>query len=634
MLAQGGHSTKERPEIQQAEAGSRNGSGPTEMKKDVLCDVGAGGAPAAEEIARPQELGKEQKRALLNFRDQVQYKDYKGLLKTLKALEGVANFGEGNYVIPVKYMRKYSMLRENLLLLKNIIISNMKYSITNKKSVPSHVVEIIGVLSEKYNCNVKNTIIVWISNTYMAQYGGCIRGTLKGLSDTGKVLGLLLELRDKCKLQYSYLPIWWNISNAVAMDLSVLVKNRLIEIIAAGKFGEKEYLQSLAEVMDFERRHPVSGRSHAQSSEHGIFSRRPEASETVIDVLEDISNEASILSIKNGPDRLERNILSSSYLASIEIFISHELRGLEQTELVFVSAGEDKDRNPRMDIYSVFNVVATTLSKLLYFRNNNVFRTFLEIADALLAQLIAKRTRCDQHMRSVLSVLELVFYTRETADQLARKVKILAQGGTAECTKTLKSLEALEELCYEMAKDNVGLHVKKQRLFRGLRKKRSEYVLEKESEELLKKISGDAALIAEVISQKRREVLRRYMSVLGEVLFYKLLEARMSRTKAETLLAEMSRIEYEVARLEASLADAPGTHSSAQDSGREGGRCTMMETIKTYAKIFLVDPGNSEQFFANFQGISSGVFIFQQIIERLEDRRYNKDLMELQNRAR
>lgn len=116
-----------------------------------------------------EPLNKEHKKALSNFRDQVRYKDYKGLIKTLLVLESAILHPE-MYNVPEKYKGKFAMIQENILLLKNILISDIKHSISTEKTLEKSVVLISTLLSEKFVSDVQASIVTWIANTALSAH--------------------------------------------------------------------------------------------------------------------------------------------------------------------------------------------------------------------------------------------------------------------------------------------------------------------------------------------------------------------------------------------------------------------------------------------------------------------------------
>jgi hypothetical protein len=527
------------------------------------------------------EISREQKKALNAFRTQVQYKDYRGLEKTLRVLSGID--GE-KCLIPPKYMGKYSGTRESVLLLKNILISDVKHAVANRKTISPSVVEIVNILSEQYRCSLLSTIVTWISNTYMRQYTERLRKSIKKLPDIEKAISIMGEVKEKAQMEYAYLPVWWNVSNAVLMDLGVVVKNRIIEIISTEKFSEQEYLKALEEAISFEKKHlSTLLRKSYREEEEGILG-----------FLETLSKETSL-----APEAGHRNVLSSAFVPSIEILIKDTLREIEKKEILFEGGDES-------ELYGVFETIASSLSRLLYFRTPRVFRAFIEIVEEYLSRTIARMGAAKRSV-AVFALMDSLEYVEETSISLISKVSSLSSF-PVDSSRILREIDGVSERAYDMLLDSLSHETKK---IPGLREMR-------DTEALRRKISEEVEIIGGC--RRKREILSRYADALGEILFRGIAEMRMNKERAAEILTQISSVE--------------NLFMWAEEKMGAVKKPTMITIIKIYLKVFLVDPREEKLFVDNFRSISRGLFSFEQVVRNLENRRANTSLMEEYLRGR
>lgn len=524
-------------------------------------------------------LTKEQKKALLNFRDQVQYKDYRGLVKTLRALKEVAE--SKTYVIPVKYIDRYNMLKETLLLLKNIVISDIKYVVSSKKRMASNTVEIASILSEKYGYNIKHTIVTWISNSFIERYSPSLKGVVK-LSDVAESLALLEDLKDKIEVEYSYLPIWWNIGGSVITDLSIVLKSEILKIVSQGSFTDSEYTGSLDKVIAFEKKYLVVKFKEEQAVTGGT---------DPLSVLEDISNELSPVA----DERMSSNVLSSAFLPSIGIFVREGFSLAAQLSLSL------SEREPS---YLLFNEVAQILSRLLYFKNTGVFAVFLQEVDKHVAGLL--RETALPKKTAVITSLEISYYIKETMLQLTEKLRVLSTQPCISCTLTLQELLRIEDALSQQMKKETKQFIKRFKIYKGLGKGE----VEKDTELLIPRILDDLSFISD--TSNKAAIFHAYTTSLSDLLLANTLSIPLSREASKSFLIEISKIENVLHKEELKLC------TSARS----------LNPLKLYLKIFLIDPSEVSLFVINFNKISNGIFLFKQVLERLEDKRYNEQLMD------
>ncbi|KAI5192521.1 hypothetical protein NECID01_1970 [Nematocida sp. AWRm77] len=560
-------------------------------------------APGEEKSNGPSEacveqLSKEHKKALTNFRDQVRYKDYKGLVKTLHVLESLAAHPE-KYSIPEKYSAKYAQVQENILLLKNIVISDIKYSISNDKGLDKSVVILSTLLSEKYVSDVQTSIVTWMSNISLSAHTKELQKVDK-LSGVDKLLEKLLSIKDQIGIKTAHLPIWWNISKIVLGDLSVVVKNRLVQIISKGEFSASEYLTALHLCVEFEKTYLTNrnrSRKPGSPQDKNMLRVSPD-SPVHLKLLEDISTEKPLCKEEVG-----ENSLSLAFIPHIDVFVKHELASLSHGRLLFL------DDTVHSSIYAVYTLLAQTLSKLAYFRFPETGHAFLFHADTFISQMVLRSSfSCAD--KNFISGVESVSYMRDTASQMLQKLESVFRITNLQAPSTENALNSLENRIY------TSFTTVMQKRFLFLNKKVvAERKLYKSLDVLLETLISEIKSISKLAFSSKKEVLGEWLGILGQSLFRALSEMKITSECAEYLLCFMSALEVPVkSAIQATRISIPL-------------EVTIIDRAKIYIKLFLVSPAHTKEFINNFQTMSNGLFDFHQVLEKVS-RKHHRLLVE------
>jgi len=551
---------------------------------------------ATEGIFR-EELNKEHKKALSNFRDQVRYKDYRGLIKTLSILEPVILAPE-KYLVPERYAGKHKMVHENILLLKNIVISDIKHSVGSEKGLEKSIFMLSTILFEKFGADVQVSVVTWMCNTAIARHREELEGFEK-LSDVGVALERLLAIREQIGVKTAHLPIWWNVSKVVLCSLSVIVKNKLMKITEYRKYTEKEFLAALQICIDFEKTH--LGKKHTERVSERIDKRSeakdraglglPEDAPSHLKLLADISTERPDYTEEMGP-----NPLSAAFFNNIDIYVKKEISFLIGKTLVF------HQEAVHQSVYSVYSQLAQTLSNLTYFRFPNAGAVLLRCADQVVSQAIRKSpfSHADSNF---ISGIESVFYMRETTRQMVQRVESLFGIAETDCPEIFSALEDLENRIYA----SFGYAMQKRVEFLN-RNSIAEERLSASLKSLLDKLGLEIEALSKLVFSPQDEVLCEWLEILGQSLFYALSELKPLPETAAQLLCFMSSLEVPLlnAILTKKIYKEAPTH--------------ILERTKIYLKLFVVSPGNSKEFVENFQKISNGLFDFHQILVKVSKR--------------
>lgn len=547
-----------------------------------------------------EEITKEQKKALYNFRDQVRYKDYKGLLRTLEALEPVVIHPE-RFIIPEKYISKYNMIQENILLLKNILISDIKYSITNEKALEKSVVFISTILTEKYLADVQSSIVTWMSNVTLAAYTKEIQ-RIERLTDTGKYLSTLLEIKNKVGISTAHLPIWWNISKVILHDLSVVFKNKLIRIIDKGGFSNSEYLKSLHECVEFEKMYLTTRNKHKRISSPTEVSvlKLSESSPVHLQLLDDISKEHPIYE-----EKINENSLSLAFIPYIRIYIESELEIINGKKILFSSSGIDPS------IYEIYTVITQSLSRIIYFKFPSVAHAFLAYVDASISRKIEKCTFSDAEAYFI-SAIESIYYIKETTFQMLMHLESIF--GVAKISAP-KTFNALDDLCNRIYSEYTTVLYKKTH-FLGMHTV-SDKRFQRHTEELLEHLLSIVNELSSLSFANKEEILEEWLEILGQTIFSIVIKIRITTDRAEKLLFFMSA-------LEVPLKNAIST------TLLQNVCISTFDRAKLYLKVFLTSPEEADMFIANFFMLSNGIFSFHQIIANIS-KKYHKSLISQYN---
>ncbi|KAI5172533.1 hypothetical protein NEFER03_1608 [Nematocida sp. LUAm3] len=562
--------------------------------------------PKTEEEMHPdakdlkEEITKEQKKALFNFRDQVRYKDYKGLIRTLSELECLVK-DPGKYFIPDKYLVKFKMTQENILLLKNILISDIKYSISNEKGLDKSVVLLSTPLSEIYLSDIRSSIVTWMSNTTLSLYSKEVQ-KIEKLSEIDKVLKMLLVIKDQVGIKTAHLPIWWNISKVVLSDLSIILKNKLIRIIDKGEFTNVEYLSALKLCIDFERVYLVSRNKRKNTSSPKEISvlKLSEASPKHLHLLEDISTEKPLCT-----EELNENSLSLAFIPHIKIYIENELKPISAQKIFF------SDRSIHSSTYSIYTSLTHLLSKLAYFNFPSVGHTFLSLTDSMVSAIISSSS-FNNAEKNFLSGMETIYYIHETTIQMIQHLQDLFGITHLSSPKTLDALDDLSLRVYS----SYSATVYKRILFINT-KTAAEESIHSEIHALLSIVLPEVEAISSLLFSRKNEVLSEYVDILGQCLLNVLLSVKIDRQKSEYLLSCLSSLEVPL-------------KNSAYCLTENDTFIYALDRAKIYLKFFLVSPSDPKLFAENYLKLSNGLFHFHQIVTKTP-KKYHTQLIEEYN---
>ncbi|OAG29270.1 hypothetical protein NEDG_01343 [Nematocida displodere] len=563
-------------------------------RKETGCPGEASPRPESEEI------NKEHKKALSNFRDQVRYKDYKGLVKTLQSLETLMKKSH-QFVIPDKYAVKFNMVQENILLLKNIIISDIKCSIANDKALDKSIVVLSTLLSEKYAADVRNSIVTWVTNFTLAEETKNIE-QLASLSGIEAALDKLLRIKDSVGIKTAHLPIWWNISKVVLSNMTTVVKNRVERLVEKNAYTDTEYLHSLALCIDFEKTY-LSGKRQKHTSPQQEISalQLSTSSPTHLQLLEDISQEQPLFR-----EETSQNGLSAALVPRIDIYVASELSGLAEMRIVFEGNGVHPS------VYEVYTLLTQTLSKLIYFKYPEVGQAFLQLVDASVSRTIRKSTFSNSSKHFV-SGLETVEYIHTTTLQMLQRLEQIFFLTDLDAPKTFDALGDLSNRIF--ASLSVSLE---KRLFFLNRAVIHEQRLEQFGGEVFTRLTNDISAISLLVFSNKQEVLEEWLNVLGQAIFNGVVPLKLQIHHAADILSFMTALEVSLRQAISESGFAPCLHPS------------MIDSVKIYLKVFLVSSTNPKDFAENYQTISNGLFTFHQILAKTP-KKHRKPLIDAFN---
>ncbi|KAI5180643.1 hypothetical protein NEOKW01_0927 [Nematocida sp. AWRm80] len=541
------------------------------------------------------DLSREQKKSLSNFRDQVRYKDYKGLIRTLQVLEPVISTPK-RYCIPEKYQNRYEMIKENILLLKNIIISDIKYSISNDKGLDKSVVLMSTILSERYTSDVQLSIVTWMSNSVLNTYSKDIQ-KINTLEGTEKGLKLLLDIKDQIGIKTAHLPIWWNISKVILRDLTIVLKNTLSHIVNNGSFKENEYLDSLIKCMEFEKTYLSRTRNRTpQMHKNMPVLRVSEETAEHLKLLEDISTEQPLLA-----EEYNENSLTVAFIPHIHIYIHSLLKEIETKRLFFSGHTIDKGT------YEIYKILTSTLAKLAYFKFPSVGYSFLAMVDEMVADVI-NRSIFNDGENNYLSGIETVYYIRDTTKQMVYRLEQVFGISHIDSEHTIVALSDLVHKIYT----SYGISVQR-RLQYFSRPQKEEQALQKYLIDMLALLKEEINKFTQLIFSPKTEVIKEWLDILGESLFTQFTELSLSPERAKSLLCFMSSLEvplkaYILNKLEYTVP------------------VSVFDRTKLFLKIFISYPEAPKEFINNYHRISNGLFAFHQVLTKVP-KKYHKELI-------
>lgn len=552
-----------------------------------------------KEENKKQDLSKEQKKALASFQDQVRYKDYKGLIRTLKTLEDAIKNSE-KYTIEEKHRKRYEMIHENILLLKNILISDIKYSITNEKGLEKSAVMLSTILSENYRMNIQVSIVTWLSNAVQTEHIKEIQ-KIERISEIRESLDNLLRIKDSVGIKTAHLPIWWNISKIILCDLAVILKNKLIRVIDRADFSCMEYLHALKESMEFETTYLAFSRLHKPQEKDSSLLKLTESSPSHLWLLDDISTVEPMCH-----ENLERNSLTVAFIPYIEIYIEKEMKPIESITITF--SGEEVSSS----VYSIYKVLTEVLKKLMYFNFPSVGHSFLKLADKYVGRIVRKSVFTDAE-RNFISGIETISYvqsiTKEMVDSLEKRFRIVGY----QTAETNGSVEDLQHRIYA----SYMLRLRNQLSFLNS-KTLKERSLDRHKDRFLGELIEEVGKISKVSLGDKRHVIAEWLDMIGESIFLILVSVKVDAFYAEDLLCFMSAIEV------------PLKNSILADIGVDVNQ-SIFDKAKIFLKLFLQDPSLSEMFIDNFHMLSNGLFHFHQVLSKVP-KKHHKNLINVFNR--
>ncbi|EIJ89032.1 hypothetical protein NEPAR06_1101 [Nematocida parisii] len=551
-----------------------------------------------EKVVQKMTLSKEHKKALSNFREQVRYKDYKGLIKTLKIIEEVIRYSE-KYVIEEKYKGKYDLIQENILLLKNILISDIKYSITNDKGLDKSAVLLSTILSEKYVSDVQRSVVTWMSNNVQMKHTKEIQ-KLEKLSEVNEYLKLLLKIKDEVGIKTAHLPIWWNISKVILCDLSVILKNKLIRVIDRAEFSCTDYLDALKQCMEFESTYLVtSGRKRISSETNNELEglKLSERSPVHLKLLDDISTELPICN-----EELESNSLSLAFIPYIHIYIENELKCLKNDKIIlFVNNTVD---NSTYDIYSV---LTQSLSKLTYFKFPSVGYAFLTTVDKTLGNIIRKSS-FSKAKENFISAVETIHYINQMTKEMLLKLQKTFNISSIDSPHTLNALNELSQRVF------ASYMVTMQERLGFLNKKSlKECRLENYTTPFLAELIVEIELISSCSFTPHDFLVKEWLDMLGESIFLVLCDVKFNISQAQQILYFMSAIEIPLKSTISLQLNLDIQYS-------------IFDKAKLFLKLFLLDPSAPIEFIENFYKMSNGIFAFHQVLTKIP-KKHHKNLI-------
>ncbi|KAI5191605.1 hypothetical protein NEMIN01_1589 [Nematocida minor] len=549
----------------------------------------------AAESAGAVNMSKDHKKALSNFRDQVRYKDYKGLIKTLKTLEEIIRAPE-RYHIEEKYKNSYKMVHENILLLKNILISDIKYSVTNEKGLDKSAVLLSTILAEKYVSDVQRSIVTWMSNCVQTEHMKDLQ-RLEKLSEVESALNRLLMIKDSIGIKTAHLPIWWNISKVILCDLSVILKNKLIRVMDRAEFSCIEYLDALKRCMDFETTYLSSlGRRSNNSPREVSVLKLSETSPTHLRLLDDISTEHPMCS-----EEIESNSLTLAFIPYIHIYIENEIKSLSDRVILFSGC------QVHSTTYSVYTLLTHTLSKLVYFKFPSVGYSFLTIVDKAVAKIIKKST-FTQASKNLLSGIETVYYIQKiTAEMLEKLQKTFNIAGI----DSPETEDALNDLLHRIyASYMLGLRDRLAFLNRKVLKSQK---LDKHCTPFLNELISEVESMSTLSFTRYDYLVKEWLDMLGESIFLALVDVKFNAAQAEHILYFMSALEVPL-------------KNTIFVKLRLDIQYSIFDKIKIFLKLFLLDPSLPELFIENFHMLSNGLFAFHQVLSKIP-KRHRKTLI-------
>ncbi|KAH9386617.1 uncharacterized protein NEMAJ01_1513 [Nematocida major] len=546
-------------------------------------------------------LSKEHKKALSNFRDQIRYKDYKGLIRTLKTLEEIIK-SPSKYKIEDKYRQRHEMIHENILLLKNILISDIKYSISNEKSLDKSAVMLSTILSEKYVSDVQRSIVTWMSNNVQTEHMKDLQ-RLEKLSEIPKILELLLSIKDRVGMKTAHLPIWWNISKVILCDLTIIVKNKLIRVVDRAEFSCTEYLEALSACMEFETTYLTSYTNRRGGSPRDVsVLKLSESSPSHLRLLDDISTESPICT-----EEFEPNSLTLPFIPYIHIYIESEIKPLATRNMLFV------DKSVHSSTYSIYTLLSTTLTKIEYFKFPSVGYSFLSIVDKAVAKIIRRSPFSEAH-KNFMSGIETVYYIEQVTREMLQKLQKTFNVASKASPETTDALDDLLHRVY--ASYMVNIQGKLAFLNRKVLKAQK---LDKFSGAFLGDLIKEIDAISAVSFTPYEYLVKEWLDIFGECIFLTLAEIKFDRAQAEQILCFMSALEIPL-----KSAILMKLHMDIQYS--------IFDKAKIFLKLFLLDPSVPELFVLNFNTISNGLFAFHQVLTKIS-KKHHKGLIAEFNKA-
>ncbi|KFG26229.1 uncharacterized protein NESG_01346 [Nematocida ausubeli] len=549
------------------------------------------------ETNKPHILTKEHKKALSNFREQVRYKDYKGLVRTLKVIEEII-LRPQLYIIEDKYRERYELVHENILLLKNILISDIKYSITNEKGLDKSAVLLSTILSEKYVSDVQKSIVIWMSNNVQTKHTKEIQ-RLENLIDVENSLKLLLTIKDNVGMKTAHLPIWWNISKVILCDLSIILKNKLIRVIDRADFSCVDYLEALKACMEFETTYLLISGRKATSLNNKTKIEGLEVSERSpahLKLLDDISTELPICN-----EEIEPNSLTIAFIPYIHIYIENELKPLADKKMLFVK------NEVHSSTYSIYTTLTQTLTKLLYFKFPSVGYSFLTIVDKVISKIISK-SPFTEAKENFLSGIETMHYVKQMTKEMLVKLQKTFNISDIASPSTIHALDDLSHRMYA----SYMLYMQDRLSFLN-KKTLKAGNLESYTIPFLAELIQEIESISSVSFTSYDYLLKEWLDMLGEAIFLVLCEMKFTVSQAEQVLYFMSAVEVP-------LKSTILVHLELDI------QYSIFDKAKLFLKLFLQEPSSPEQFIENFYKMSNGLFAFHQVLTKVP-KKHHKNLI-------
>ncbi|TBU08185.1 hypothetical protein CWI36_0171p0030 [Hamiltosporidium magnivora] len=543
-----------------------------------------------------------ERRELTRFYDLIKRKDYKKIEMSLNTISKI----NATAISDPKDLDLLKQYTKNKEILKIIMRNDIKFLLCNKRKIHKEMINTVLYLDNAYIKEIKDIIIDNIIIQKYENYVYSMKSNIRKLCELKKAIDWFENSLDSLRLNESDIPPQWNLEGEFVFKFCVLTKQIICNIIFHNNIDNKDYLDGLKYILEFEKKYcnhifsdnccENNNNTNNDKNKKIIFKN------TGVELVEDnksslndpLDVETDTKITKKDLEDLKKNckhrkMLSQIFIPYIEIYVKFlfiEARKIEMDQ-------SKKEMKIVCGFIEFFRIIGEIFLEIQYFESEKIYEYFLAEVNSIAIRFIEKIEHKRNFKEAVL-ILNTFSYVESTSVDLFKK--IYEKNNKICCENVIQ-----KELRLKEAQEYTFIDKYYQKYFKQLELsdknlKFSEFL----SNFLQNEIFG-ADLLG--ISE---DVMLFLLELSISFIFSKIMFLKLNTSKAEQLLFEVS--------------DFKNIHRNKLIY------VPLISMLEKYLKIFLCNPNDTETFITNFFHFSSGSFSFSQIISVLEDAKNNVNL--------